>query len=581
MTVSPVPADSPVHAPTDRAVMLRPGDFETLLDALAYAAEAGTGASFHDGRGRLQQTLTWADLRARAQTAAHHLAGLGLARGDRVGIVAETRPDFLVSFFACRFAALTPVPLPATIHMGGHRHYVDMLGRMLSSAGARCALASDAFTDFLREAPGAADAAFRGTLDELLTREACELPEPPRPEELAYIQYTSGSTRFPRGAMLTERATLRNALGIIRDGLAITPGDRFFSWLPLYHDMGLVGKMIVPMASQTSIDYLGTREFAMRPRLWPRLMTDLGSTISFSPPFGYELTARRLREGDAEGFDLSRWRVAGCGADMIRPEILERFAEAMAPAQFDAGALMPSYGMAEVSLAVSFTPARAGLCVDTIDYERREHDGVAAPAASSCRRTARFTRCGVPLPGYEVEIRDEAGAALPARREGSVWLRTPSTMEGYHGAAEINRQILVDGWLDTGDLGYLAEGELVLTGRRKDLLIINGRNIWPQDVEHVAEQHPGVRTGDAAAFTIEDEGGLALVLLLQCRETEDAARSTLLRGIRSEIQAEFGVEARITPVAPHSLPKTTSGKLSRSRARRDYLVEHDLVPSSD
>jgi fatty-acyl-CoA synthase len=572
VTVSTAPRQRLAPLPTDRAVAMRPGDFDTLLDALAYAAEAGTGAGFHDGRGRLSRTLSWAELQAQARTAGGHLAGLGLARGDRVGIIAETRPDFLIAFFACRFAALTPVPLPATVHLGGHRHYVDMLGRMLASADARCALASEAFTEFLTEAAGAESALFRGTLDQLAERPSAALPAPPTPDELAYVQYTSGSTRFPRGAMLTERATLRNALGIIRDGLALTPEDRFFSWLPLYHDMGLVGKMIVPIASQTSVDYLGTREFAMRPRLWPRLLTDLGSTVSFAPPFGYELTARRLRDGDAAAFDLSRWRIAGCGADMIRPEVLEHFAEALAPAGFEAGALMPSYGMAEVSLAVSFTPRRSGLCVDTIDYEAREHDGDARPAASSCRRTARFTRCGVPLPDYEVEIRAPDGSVLPGRREGTVWLRTPSTMVGYLNAPEINERILVDGWLDTGDLGYLAEGQLVLTGRRKDLLIINGRNIWPQDVEHVAEQHAGVRTGDAAAFTVEDHGDAALVLLLQCRETDDDARDTLLRGIRREIQAEFGVEARVAAVAPHSLPRTTSGKLSRSRARSDYLA---------
>jgi fatty-acyl-CoA synthase len=282
----------------------------------------------------------------------------------------------------------------------------------------------------------------------------------------------------------------------------------------------------------------------------------------------------RLRAGDAEQFDLRRWRIAGCGADMIRPEILERFAEALAPGGFDGGALMPSYGMAEVSLAVSFTRRGTGVHADAIDMEARETTGEARPADADTQRVTRFTCCGVPLPGYEVEIRDADGSALSPRLVGSVHLRTPSTMEGYHGAPEINRQILVDGWLDTGDLGYFAGEELVITGRRKDLMIINGRNIWPQDVEQVAEQFQGVRTGDAAAFTIDaDDGNPALVLMLQCREQDDDARERLLRGIRSEIQAEFGIDPRVTPVAPHSLPRTTSGKLSRARARSTFLDE--------
>ena len=561
-------AAEPAPAPTERAVPVRQGDFATLLDALEYAASAGTGASFHDGRGRLQSTLSWHALRDRAETAARHLVGLGLGRGDRVGIVAETREAFLVSFFACRYAALVPVPLPASIHMGGHSHYVDLLGRMLADAGARCALATDEFLPYLEEAECGDAVRFRGSVEALLGEPTGKLPERPRPEELAYIQYTSGSTRFPRGAMLTERSTLRNVLGIARDGLAIVDGDRFSSWLPLYHDMGLVGKMIVPIASQCSIDYLGTREFAMRPRLWPRLMSDRGATISFAPPFGYELTARRLREGDAEGFDLSRWRIAGCGADMIRPEVLERFAEALAPGGFAATALMPSYGMAEVSLAVSFTARGRGLGVDEIDAEARASGGEARPVADG---GARFTRCGAPLPDYRVEIRADDGSVLGERVEGTVFLHTPSTMEGYHGAPEINRQVLRDGWLDTGDLGYLADGELVLTGRRKDLIIVNGRNIWPQDVEHIAEQFRGVRTGDAAAFTVDGDDGIEVVVLLQCREQDEDARTELLRGIEGEVRAALGIDPRVTPVPPHSLPKTTSGKLSRSRARQAYL----------
>lgn len=562
------PTTNGTATPTERSVPFRAGNFATLLEALDYAAQAGTGANFHDGRGRLQAVLSWQQVRDSAEAAGRRLAAFNLPRGSQIGIIAETHPNFLISFFACRFAALTPVPLPATVHLGGQRQYVDLLGRMLANADARACLGSEAFNNLIGAIPGRDALAFVGSVDELLELPGDELPRAPDADEIAYIQYTSGSTRFPRGAMLTERSTLRNVQGIIRDGLQIAEGDRFFSWLPLYHDMGLVGKMITPMAAQTSIDYLGTREFAMRPRLWLKLMSEYRSTISFAPPFGYELTSRRLRPGDAAGFDLSNWRIAGCGADMIRPETLERFADAVAPGGFDPQALMPSYGMAEVSLAVSFTAPRQGLRADTIDlHGHRPH----APEDHNAR-TTRFTRCGRPLPGYQVEVRDSDGQVLGEQQEGSIYLHTPSTMEGYYAAPEINAQVLQDGWLDTGDLGYMVDGDLVITGRRKDLMIINGRNIWPQDVEFVAEQHPAVRTTDAAAFTIDgDEGGNLLVVLLQCREHDEDARQTMLRSIRRDIQAEFGVEARVEAVPPHSLPRTTSGKLSRAQARLDYL----------
>lgn len=556
--------------PTQRAIPLRIGAFKTLLEALEYAADAGTGVNFHDGRGRLQHVLTWRDVRDQALAVGKRLAAHQLPRGSQIGIIAETHPNFLISFFACRYASLTPVPLPATVHLGGQRQYIDLLERMLRNADARACLGSAAFRGFIDAMPDMEQLVFNGSVEDILEQDAsAPLPAPPGEDELAYIQYTSGSTRFPRGAMLTERSTMRNVLGILRDGLQLTEADRFFSWLPLYHDMGLVGKMITPMVGQASIDYLGTREFAMRPRLWLRLMSDYGSTISFAPPFGYELVTRRLRPGDAQGLDLSRWRVAGCGADMIRPETLERFAEALASAGFDPGALMPSYGMAEVSLAVSFAPNKQGVQADTIDLHcHRPH----APEDHNTR-TTRFTRCGVPLPGYEVEIRDADGTSLSEGQEGTIFLSTPSTMEGYYGAPEINAQVLQNGWLDTGDLGYRIDGELVITGRRKDLMIINGRNIWPQDVEFVAEQHPAVRTTDAAAFTVEtDEGSNLLVVLLQCREQDEAARTNMLRSIKRDIQAEFGVEASVEAIPPHSLPRTTSGKLSRAQARLDYLA---------
>ena len=568
--------DQPTVTPTARTQALRLGDFPTLWEALSYAAASGTGVNFFDGRGQLSASLSWGEIAEQAEALARAFAGLTLPRGSRVGIVAETHPDFHIAFFAARRAALVPVPLPASIHMGGTAPFIELLGRLLRHADAKVALATEAFLPYLGEAAAADTQIPVHTIAGLLAGTQGALPPLPGPDEIAYVQYTSGSTQFPRGAVLTERATLRNVQGIIRDGLKITERDRFCSWLPIYHDMGLVGKVMVPMASQTSIDYLGSREFAMRPRLWPRLISEYGGTISFSPPFGYELTARRLRPRDAEGFSLSHWRVAGCGADMIRPQVLETFAEALAPGGFKAEALMPSYGMAEVSLAVSFTAQGTGLKTDRIDRLAREREGIAKPAEGP--DSLRFTCCGEALPGYEIEIRDPSGSPCDDGVLGSIFLRSPSTMEGYLTEAGLDRSSLHGAWLDTGDLGYLRAGTLVVTGRRKDLLIVNGRNLWPQDLELTAERSAEGRTGDAAAFTVEGPEHDELVVLLQCRERDEDKRQVLLRTVRRAVQTAFGVEAQIHGVAPHALPRTTSGKLSRAKAKQLFL---DQDPSLD
>ena len=316
--------------------------------------------------------------------------------------------------------------------------------------------------------------------------------------------------------------------------------------------MGLVGIVLGCVATQRSVDYLPTREFAMRPRLWLTLISRNRCTVSFSPPFGYTLCARRLRPGDAEALDLSAWRVAGVGAEMIHPESLERFAELLAPAGFKASSFLPCYGMAECSLAVSFAPLERGACSDWIDIETLSHEGVAHPvAARDAGKAKAFINCGVPLPGYEVEIRDEAGRALPERHCGRIFLRGPSLMSGYFANAEASREVLsADGWLDTGDLGYAVDGALHLTGRAKDLMIIKGRNIWPQDLEHLAEQQPEVRPTDSSAFSITDADDEEMaVLVVQTRETDPSKLALLADRLQEKIHAEFGIQCLIELVA--------------------------------
>ncbi|MDB5999588.1 MAG: AMP-dependent synthetase and ligase [Rhizobacter sp.] len=563
-----------VHTPTASGIRLRNADFSTLAEALDYAATGDSGFNYYDGRDKLVATLPYRELRTRALEMSRRLAPLG--RGQRLALVAHTHPDFAVMFYACQYAGLVPVPLPAAVHLGGREAYISHLHQLLRDCSAVAAFAPPEFIGFLREATEGLPLALSGTLEEFLALDADgALPLPTSPSELAYLQYTSGSTRFPRGTMIAESAVMANLHAIFNHGFVLNAEDRFCSWLPYYHDMGLVGIMLGCVATQRSVDFLPTRDFAMRPRLWLKLISRNRCTVSFSPPFGYILCARRLRPGDTESLDLSSWRVAGVGAEMIHPESLQQVAQMLAPAGFRESAFLPCYGMAECALAVSFAPVGSGPTSDLVDIERMSLDGKARPAlvGDPAAKTKAFIDCGRPLPGFEVEIRDSLGRALPERQCGSIHLRGPSLMSGYFNNAQASREVLSgDGWLNTGDLGYCADGSLHITGRAKDLMIIKGRNIWPQDLEYLAEQQPEVRPTDSSAFTVtgEDNGETA-VLVVQCRETDPLKLAALVERLQRAIHAEFGIQCLIELVPPHTLPRTSSGKLSRSMARNDFL----------
>jgi fatty-acyl-CoA synthase len=560
--------------PTVHSLPLRHGGFATLTAALDYAAQGETGCNFYTARGELACALPYRDLRARARAHARRLHALGLPRGARVALVAETDPEFVTLLLGCQYAGLTPVPLPASVHLGGHVAYVRQLRALLEGCQASVALAPAAFDLLLEEAAQGLGLLLCESFAAFAARaQSASRPVPAGPDELAYLQYTSGSTRFPRGVMITHRQVMANLSGITARGLDLNAQDRFFSWLPFYHDMGLIGLVFSPIAGQRSVDYLGTRDFAMRPRKWLDIMTANRNTIAFSPPFGYELVARRVRPSDLAHYELSAWRIAGVGAETIPPRLLEHFARALEPAGFSARAFVPCYGMAEAALAVTFAPLGGGYTVDAVDAEALAFDAVARPATPG-RRSVPFTDCGRVLPDHALQIRDAQGRVLPARGVGTIHVRGPSVMHGYFGAPAATAAALDDhGWLDTGDVGYLTEsGTLVVTGRSKDLLVINGRNIWPQDLEAIAESQPELRPEDSSAFAVPGADGRDLaVLVVQCREPDPLRRRALVERIEAQVQAELGVRVFVELVPPHTLPRTSSGKLSRSGARREFL----------
>jgi len=337
--------------------------------------------------------------------------------------------------------------------------------------------------------------------------------------------------------------------------------------------MGLVGCLLSPVANQVSTDYLKTEDFARRPLAWLDLISrNPGTTLSYSPTFGYDICARRMSSQTkaSDRFDLARWRVAGNGADMIRPDVMQAFVDAFAEAGFDAKAFLPSYGLAEATLAVSIMPPGEGIVVELV--EETELSGGGSATIGRPQRYRAVVNCGKPARDMEIVIRDEDGNKLPERAIGKVWCRGPSVMVGYFRDQEATDACLIDGWLDTGDMGYMSGGYIYIVGRAKDMIIINGRNHWPQDIEWAVEQLPGFKAGDIAAFAITTPGGEETpAVLVQCRTSDPDERTRLRDEIREKVRAITGMNCVVELIPPKTLPRTSSGKLSRSKARNLYL----------
>jgi len=564
---------------TNKSLPIKISGYTSLVDVLEYAALGETGYNFYDGRGRLGDVLSYADLRDQAKVLARKLLGLGCERGARVGIIAETESMFHRFFFACQYAGLIPVALPAGIQLGAHGAYVSQVRRMLKSCGASIVVAPDSHANFLAEAVQGLDLLMAGKQAdfEVLPEADIEFVAPAA-DDIAYLQYTSGSTSFPRGVEITQKTVLNNLLEIARYGLKLTAEDRFVSWLPFYHDMGLVGFILVPLIGQLSVDYLGSRTFAMRPRLWLKILSDNKGTISSAPTFGYALCAKRLRPSDVESYDLSSWRAACVGAERINPEPLREFAEILAPSGFDRNAFVACYGMAECVLATSFAPLGEGLKVDVVDRELMAATGEARPFDGDALSTSPYVDCGKLLPGFEFAIIDDDGNTLDDRHCGHIYLKGPSVMRGYYrDEASTSKVLSEDGWLNTGDIGYRIGDHVVITSRSKDVIIIKGRNIWPYDLEVLAQQTGGVKLGGVAAFSVSADGEEEqAVLVVETKERDLQNRQHIVEDISRSIHAHFGISVLIDLTPRGTLPRTSSGKLSRSQSKQDYLARQTL-----
>ena len=548
--------------PTSEATKLpfKRGGFASLCEALDYAARGDTGLNFFDVRGRLVSSLTYHGLQNHAQTFARRLLGMGIARGERLVLIADTWPGFCIAFFGAQYAGVVPVPVSMPVGLGSRESYIQQLRRQITAAEAAAVLAPDYLDEFAQAAAEGTTARFVGPISKFdALTEDDGLLRPFRSGEACYVQFSSGSTRQPRGIDIRQDQLMANITGSLA-AQEVTASNSAVSWLPLYHDMGLIGFLLAPMCAQRNVDLLSPFDFARRPLQWLSLISRRRATITYGPSFGYDLVARRAQTQSLEGIDLSCLRIAGIGADMIQPSVLHRFNRSFEKAGFDPRAFMPSYGMAEVCVGLSFVRPSSGLRVDR-------------PTSRLSVGDRDFVVCGKVLAGHCVEIRDPEGMALDEGKVGRLYVRGPSVMPGYFPASEDSTDILRDGWLDTGDLGYWNRDEIVITGRAKDLIIVHGLNIWPQDIEWCIEAMPRLRRGDACAFSVEDKDGEMVVIVVQAPLMDVADSESLTGDIRQMTKETFGVNARVILISRRvGLPLTSSGKLSRSNTKLNFLA---------
>ncbi len=513
--------------------------------------------------------VSFGALREEAARRAALLQGAGLGRGERLAMILPDGPDFVPWFAAALWAGLVPMPLSPPLAIGRLDAYLEDLEAILACGQPAGLIAGGRIYSLVAPVVSRVRSVRRLIEGDEAMRDASALspvePAQVGPDDLALLQFTSGSTAAPKGVMVTHAALVANAGGMARHGLGLDPDqDRGLSWLPLFHDMGLIGFVVTPMLTSCNVTILPTLAFARRPLLWLEELHRRGATATGGPNFAYALAARRATPEVARSLDLSRVRTMGCGAEPISVETLKRFEETFAPSGLRPGVVRPCYGLAEATLAVSFHPQGEPFRSERLDPSIYERDRRASPAPEGLE----VVSCGRPLPGHELRVVGEGGQPLPERAVGEIALRGPSIMKGYFRNPEATAAVLEDGWLRTGDLGYLASGELYVTGRLKDVVIVRGRNHDPQRIEWLAERVEGVRKGCVVAFSAPGAESERLVVVAETRAADrEALRGEIARVVNDQLQ----LSPEVVLVPPRSLPKTSSGKAQRRRARELYL----------
>lgn len=552
--------------------------FKTLIHALAHHAELDPHLLFARflERGEVADSLTYRQAWELAARWGTLLADRGVQRGQSVALALPNSIDFVGAYFGALLIGATPAPLAPPRHLQPGDPYLQILAQRLRFIQAGALVVSAAHAR-------AGEASPLSDIPDLRVLTRRDLPPTPRrlapgenADDLALLQYTSGTSGSAKAVELTHAALLAQIRGLSEAlQLVDRTQDWAVSWLPFHHDMGLIGFLLTACYHGGHVTFMPTEDFILRPGLWIKALSDFRASITGGPPSAYALCARRLKPSEAAGFDLSRVRIALVGAEMISPETLQLAAEAFRPAGFRASSLLPSYGLAESSLAVTISPLESGPEFERLDLAALQNEGVALPTAGETRSPTRaVVSLGRPLPQVEVAIVGEAGRRLDERRIGEVIVRSPSLMRGYHRQPEASRAALRDGWLWTGDVGYLAGGKLYLTGRKKDVLIVGGRNYYPDDLEQVVARTPGVRLGRSVAISYDDpeRATEAVVVLVETALAGRAEREALRQRVRQAlIRADYPI-SRVILLRPKTIQTTPNGKLMRAEMKARYLT---------
>ena len=540
----------------------------TLPQRIERAADRGHSLTFVVGGEAVD--VPYAQLYEEARAWAVGLRALGVAPGDHVGLLGPTSRELVTAIEAIWLAGATVVVLPLPMRMASIEEFVGQTRTRIRNADVSLVLVDPELAPFIEPAPGDPPMvgwdAVRREADRA-GRATWQAP-PVDPDALAILQFTSGSTSDPKGVMLPHRTVAAN-LDAIAHATALDPDDDVLvSWLPLYHDMGLVGLLTTALTTGTQLVLGAPTDFTSSPSRWMEWISTYGGTATAGPNFSYVLAARALGRGPE--LDLSRLRIALNGAEPVDPATVARFVEAGARHGLRPGAVFPAFGMAEVAIAGTFPEPLSGLRVDAVDRRVLEAERYAAPVAPDGEGARQLAILGRPVQGLEVRVVDPiTGAELLDREVGELEIRGTSVTPGYYKRPDANAELFHDGWLRTGDLAYLLDGEMVMCGRIKDVIIVGGRNVFPEDIERALADVEGVRAGNVIAFGVEQQGKEGVVVVAESR-SEDPGE--VRRTVAARVRAAVGLPAKdIVLVAPGSLPKTSSGKLQRSLCKTRYL----------
>ena len=550
-----------------------------------------------DARGEHHYRMTFGELYAAAQKCAEELARRGVPPDGRVSLMLPTSRQFFICYTGILLAGAVPVPIYPPFRADRIEEYAGRQSAILNNAQV-CLLLTFRRAEAVARLLKPRVKSLLGVVDAEKLLEAAEKAPPPAPgalpafisgsrvrkgSDLALLQYTSGSTGDPKGVQLTHANLLAN-MRAIAEVLQITSSDVVVSWLPLYHDMGLIGAWLTMLLHGSTLVVMSPLAFLTRPERWVQAISKYKGTLTAAPNFAFELCVRKISDRALEEVDLSSWRASLNGAEPVNPETLERFINRFAKHGFRAETLLPVYGLAEASLAVTAPPLNRAPRVDRVERETFATEGRAVPATEEDENAIGFVSSGMPIPRHEVLIADKSGRQVPERTEGFLWFRGPSATRGYFQNPEASAKLFEGGpkaqdgeypWVNSGDRAYVAEGEIYITGRVKDIIINGGRNLYPHEVEELASRAEGVRKGCVVAFGLrgEETGTEKLVVVAETREEDEKKRAGISSAVNDLVTRGVGLPPdRVELIPPGSIPKTSSGKLRREETKQLYLA---------